>query len=177
MAVDLVEGGPREQVARVAGHRLDVALTRGPSGDPDLAVLTLGVDPLLLAIARHHVLAELEIVAWDDLVGERVIARQQEPVSGFPDRSRTGTPAVCGLPIETFTVGRDTLLELVAVGFGVAVVVGSGVRRDRDDVVFRPMAPPGNVVELEVRWLASNDNPALRGFIDIARDIARGDAG
>jgi DNA-binding transcriptional LysR family regulator len=70
-------------------------------------------------------------------------------------------------------VGRENLMHLVGLGFGVSLTSEATIATVYPDVVFRPIAGPHDVLPFSGVWLASNDNPALRRFISSARALSR----
>ena len=68
------------------------------------------------------------------------------------------------------------MLALVRAGIGAAMVPEAAQSLHFDDVHFRPVVTmPAAPVELYAAWRSDNDNPALRGFLDLlqaGRDYA-----
>ena len=69
-------------------------------------------------------------------------------------------------------VARDTLLNLVDLGFGLTLVTKASALVVGSPTVFRPLADPVDLVSFSAVWSPGNDNPALRRFISLAHVLA-----
>ncbi len=69
-------------------------------------------------------------------------------------------------------VGRDTLLNMVGLGFGVTLVSEGALLSLATDVIFRPLIAPVERIHFYAAWLAENGNPALRQFVSLAPVLA-----
>jgi DNA-binding transcriptional LysR family regulator len=78
--------------------------------------------------------------------------------------------------VQLHRVGQCDLINMVALGFGVTIVIGASPRDGGDGVALIPLAGR-NVLSLHAVWMESNPNPALKALVDIARASAQlGDA-
>lgn len=75
--------------------------------------------------------------------------------------------------IDQISVGRDSLMHMVAMDFGVGLVTGFQGQGAIDGVVFRPMTSSNNKVGFSAMWSSHADNPAARQFISLAHVMAR----
>ncbi|MER8421084.1 hypothetical protein NKH21_27105 [Mesorhizobium sp. M1329] len=64
--------------------------------------------------------------------------------------------------VQLHRVDQCNLINMVAMGFGVTIIVGPPPRAATDGVVLVPLAG-WNVVSLSAVWMESNPNPALKG--------------
>ena len=69
--------------------------------------------------------------------------------------------------------GRDSLMNLVGLGFGVALVEGGALGTFYPGVVYRPIASPWTVLPFYAVWRPSRDNLELGPFLSAARDAAK----
>ena len=69
-------------------------------------------------------------------------------------------------------VSSETLLGLVAAGFGFAVVVESATDVEYPGVTFRPIKEPDATVAVVAAWLDERDNPVKVKFIAELRVFA-----
>lgn len=153
----LRQAGTGTLLAEVAAGALDLALV-APVGRPPkgLVVRRLASNPLLVACAPSHPLAGRDQVGLAELAGEpfvdfqpdwglRMLVDQQLAAAGL---DRHTTLEVNDLP---------TLLELVAHGFGVALVP-EVVTGHPADVRYLPLRPPAPAFEVAVATVG--DPPA-----------------
>lgn len=162
IALELSQVAARELADGVENRRLDVGYLRSRAR-PDLGeaidVRLAHIDRLLLAVATDHPLARRDTVALRDLAGESMLFYfQGESPSGFPlevmDLLRgAGVRDVC---IDR--VGEmATLLGLVAVGSGIAVVAHSLSALRLDGLVYRPISDAD--AQTSVWLIRRRDNP------------------
>lgn len=69
-------------------------------------------------------------------------------------------------------VGRDNLMQLVAMGQGLTLTSEAITATRFPGVVFRPLN--GQVWPYSAIWSPRNDNPALRRLLSLARSLSRG---
>ena len=166
MTIELHEGSSRHHVTLVRERRLDVTFVMGVRKAADCEVATLWSEPVYVALPQGHRLADQPEVAWADLENERFIASQSECGAEVHDHVVRHIAGLGHSPeVDRIAVARDTLLNLVELGFGVTLVTDAGVARTDHLVVFRPLADPVDVVSFSAVWSPENDNPALRQFI------------
>ncbi|MBR7508434.1 hypothetical protein KC216_21470, partial [Mycobacterium tuberculosis] len=73
--------------------------------------------------------------------------------------------------IEQHAVHRDTLMQIVAAGGGLALTSEATVATHFPGVIYRPLA--GEILPFYAIWSPSNDNPAFRRFLSLARRLSR----
>jgi DNA-binding transcriptional LysR family regulator len=156
-----------DQVEALATRRLDLGLLRRPerlSGDGfQIALVPLLREPLLLAMPQGHAMATGRQPVLQDLDGQPFVTWAPGGGSYFLDllamlfRSSGVTPR---------TVQRvnqaHTMLALVRVGIGLALVPEAARTLHVTGVVLRPIRLPDTArAELFLAWREDNDNPAL----------------
>lgn len=147
----LVEASADQLLNRLTADHIELCLTSPLPADPDLEVVRLGVQQLVLAVPAGHELAQeteipLAAAASDDFVGlePHNLMRQMSDdlcrVAGFEPR------------ITFEAAGISTLRGLVAAGLGVAIVpvAPSPVPR----LVELPLADSGAYREIGLAWRA-----------------------
>lgn len=158
----------RDQLERLAGGDLDLGLVRPPT-PPGLEARPLGAEPLLAALPADHPLCAEDELDLADFHGERVIGYAPFEARYFHDlvvsvfREAGVHPAYVQHAHQVHTV-----LALVEVGLGIALVPATASRLRLLGVTLRPVRLPNpEPVELHLTWRASNDNPVLRAFLDL----------
>jgi DNA-binding transcriptional LysR family regulator len=126
-----------------------------PAGHP-LAASAAPVDPAAL---RH----EIMLMAGD--------------AHGDAGLQRAVVRAFGGPPVGflRYHVERDTLFDLVALGFGIALAPGRPRDAPRAGVHFRPIAGDADA-PCRLLWNPGNCNPALQAFVRAARLFRHGAA-
>jgi hypothetical protein len=70
-------------------------------------------------------------------------------------------------------VGRENLLNMVGMGFGVTLAATSTQGASYPAVIFVPLAEGGEVFNSSVVWSTNNVNPALKRLLDLSASIAK----
>lgn len=165
----LREGLSATHIKRVATGKLDIAVTTGTNQPPDGVIRTaLMDDPLLLAVHRHHRLADSPSVNPDELVDERWVVGSAEPVSHLlgPWTGESWTP-------EIAYVARDwtAKLGLVAAGLGTTVVPGLAVSALPSSIAVVRIDHPAATRTIAIATSRTND-AGVEAFSEALRDTA-----
>jgi DNA-binding transcriptional LysR family regulator len=83
------------------------------------------------------------------------------------ERAIGAAPSVLAVPIE-----RATVVDLVSLGFGLAVTVESALGVFHPGVSYRPIGAPVEPVAFHAVWRDSSDNEQLHHFLETARAFA-----
>jgi DNA-binding transcriptional LysR family regulator len=154
--------------AQSAGLRegsLDLGVLRPPTSGEDLALRTVEIEPLVLAVSADHRLATEPVVAMADLrtedfvlyagsdsaVNEAVVRSCKE--AGFAPHKEHEAP------------GTAVLLALIAAGLGVALVPASVRALPLAGVVFRDVIDAATI-ELALAWRADSTSPLVRTVLE-----------
>ncbi|MGA2469716.1 MAG: LysR substrate-binding domain-containing protein [Solirubrobacteraceae bacterium] len=158
------------QLEALSAGRLDVGVIRGPIPDsPSAAMLELVViqsEQLVVALPSAHPLAGARAVRAIDLRGETfvILARREAP-GLFASLTRVmGSVGDDVLEVAEM----QTVIGLVAAGFGVSLVPASVGQTERSGVSFRPLADPSPMVELAIAWRAGTHSPVRDAFLRVA---------
>lgn len=170
--IDLVlkEMVTAEQIEALANGRLDLGLLRPPFDRRVLDSVCIQREPLLLAIPTAHPLAGKARPSLADLDEQLIIMWEPGEARYFYDLI-TGLCAAAGArprPVQ-YLPQAHTMLALVAIGLGVAVVPEAARVLRFEGVVLRPLLAqqgPQPMAELHLAWRRDATNPALPGFRD-----------
>ncbi|HWA63592.1 MAG TPA: LysR family substrate-binding domain-containing protein [Caulobacteraceae bacterium] len=166
-----VEGRPDAVVAGVRRGELDLALAPERRDWRGLEHEVLWRDPLMLAVPERHILAREPEIMPSALQGERILvavgAHERDVSLDLIERLNPAWTA-CAAPIE---VERETLLGLVGLEFGVALVTGACTGDVHPGVVCRPLAPPVRALDFHAVWRPRSHDPALSRFLNAARTL------
>ena len=126
---------------------------------------------MFVVLPDHHALANREEVVWRDLADESFIVSETAPGQEIYDHLVRRLADLGRHPeIQVQYVGRDNLVPLVALGRGLTLVSEAITVAQCPGVVYRPIL--GEVLPFSAVWSASNDNPAFRRFLSLAKAMA-----
>jgi DNA-binding transcriptional LysR family regulator len=162
-----------EQLASLTAGRIDVGVIRGPLESADLAagleLLVIQREQLVVAVHDSHPLAPKRRLRAADLRGETfVILRRREAPGLFASLAKVMHSAG-GMPTDVLEVAEmQTILGLVASGFGVSLVPASVGEAERAGISFRPLADPSPEIELALAWRAQTRSAVRDAFLRVA---------
>ena len=162
------------QLAALAAGELDVGVIRGPVDvtelDGQLELMTIQRERLVAALPADHPLAARRRLRPQDLRGESFVILTRREAPGLYAGLAAAMGEAGGLPDDVLEVAEmQTIISLVAGGFGVSLVPASVGQVDRSGVTFRPIAGPTPTIELEIAWRPAADSPARDEFLSVAR--------
>ncbi|CAN5149173.1 LysR substrate-binding domain-containing protein [soil metagenome] len=152
---------------------LDVGLVRELNDLPGLVLTPLLVEPLVAALPPGHRLSERSRIPLAELAAEGFVLFPRPRVPYVYDhivslcRSAGFSPRLAQEALQ-----YPTMLGLVAAGFGVALVPSSVGAFLRAKVAFVPLRERTATSELSLAYHESQESPALKTFVDVARAVA-----
>lgn len=159
------------QLEQIAAGRMDIGLLRARADyPPEVKVVGLKRDALLLAVPTSDVLAGAPSLTADLLCGQKFILPHFGEEAGFLARLQSLGEAG-GFKPELLTVVRDflTVLTAVASGLGVGLVPEPAKSLGIPGVVLRPIAGVTLESELVLASRRAETSPAVRQFLALAR--------
>lgn len=137
----MVEATTQEQVIALEEGRADIGFMRAPGTSvPHLRLATVSREPIVVALPAGHRLEAAPTIALELLKDDAFVASPRTLGKGFHDQLLSLCHAAGFVP-DIVQHGRQmqTLIALVAAGFGVALLPASLATNARTDVVFRPL--------------------------------------
>jgi len=165
---------------RLNNGALDVVFLTGRAHSGAHEILPLWNETILLAVPETHRLAGQPVVTWNDLRRERILLSSRDPGPELKDALIASLNASGVLPVIVQTsADRDTVIGLVALRRSVTLLYASNAGVVHPGVVYREITEQCRTLPLPcfACWHASNDNPALRQFLNLLREdtaLARG---
>lgn len=154
------------QCDQLRSGALDVGVLRPPAVGEGIELLTIDVEPLVLAVSADHRLAVEPVVSLTDLRSETFVSYASRD-SAVNDAVLRSCKRAGFVPHREHTApGTAVLLALVAAGFGVAMVPGSVHALPLQGVVFRDLADGGSI-ELSLAWRRGVSNPMVDAVVDV----------
>jgi DNA-binding transcriptional LysR family regulator len=174
VGVQISEGGLREHIALIRKGRVDVAFVMGTPVVPNCEIAQFWTERLFVGLPQGHVLCGRKQIDWEALRNERFILRQSHAGLAIQDYVIKRLADLGHHPnVQRLDVGRETLMHLVAMRFGVCLTSEATTATSFPAVVFRPLAGASEVLPFGGVWSPSNDNPAFRRFLSLARVMAK----
>ena len=138
VAIDIIEGMPKNQLAAVRLRKLDVASIADTPTTQGCDSVQLWKERIFVTLQEGHLLARHEVLSWNDLQEERFIVSRNETgidtnsliVQRLAERdARPKTDHDC--------VGRGNLMQLVSFGLGITVTSEAATAAHFPAVVHR----------------------------------------
>ncbi|RUV71879.1 MAG: LysR family transcriptional regulator [Mesorhizobium sp.] len=170
ISVEIVEATSRASCASVQRRTVDVAFVTKVAGHGELRSLPMGNERMLAVLPKSHSLAGARRLNLEELHRERFILSDGGSGPEIEDYLiRRAAKWAVSPNIQLHHVGQCNLIKMVAMGFGVTIVVGSSQRAATDGVALVPLAAR-NALSLHAVWMDTNPNPALKRLLDIVRE-------
>ena len=156
-----------EQMEALASGRIDLGLVRQPFDRRLVADVCILREPLLLAVPGNHPLATGAEPSIADLDRQKMVMWSPVESRYFYDLITGLCTAEGVMPAHVQYVSQaHTILALVSVGLGVALVPEAARALHFENVMLRPIRSPRRraVAELHLVWRRDNTNPAVPAF-------------
>jgi DNA-binding transcriptional LysR family regulator len=150
-----------EQLAGLSAGRIDVGA--------DLEQLVILREQLVVAVPDTHQLAQNRELRAADLRGETFVILRRREAPGLFASLASVMRGAGGMPSDVLEVAEmQTILGLVASGFGVSLVPASVAEAERAGISFRPLADPSPQIELALAWNSATSSPVRDAFLRVA---------
>ncbi|GBD46937.1 LysR family transcriptional regulator [Methylopila sp. Yamaguchi] len=169
--VDLVlrEAVTSAQLDALASGRLDIALVRPPVRRASFRSRIVLREPMILALPAGHPMAARDVIDLHDLGDEPVISYSPFEARYFHDLVLSLFGAAGVQPTITQHVSQiHSVLALVRIGLGLALVPEAAAKLRFDGVVHRPIRSPGEgMAQLAAVWRTDQENPAAERALEV----------
>lgn len=172
VALEFEAALPQENVARVVARQIDVAVVTGTPSIDNIEIATLWREDVFAALPARHPLAGVSAIDLEQLHADRFLVTRHPPGPEIYDWIISRLSGLGVSPtVEEQSVGCDTLLSMVGLGFGVTLASSAETSIGYPDVSF--VRVRGEQLPFSFVWSPTNDNPALRRFLSEARALSR----
>ena len=171
----ITENAMMQQLQAIAEGSLDLGFIRPPVPLPEgLAAVTVLQEELMMVLPAQHPLAELPRIHIGGLSDATFITPQHASSVSFGAHTLALAQAA-GFEPRLGPQGRDfmTIVSMVSVGLGVALVPQSVQCIQLPNVVYRPIAGAAPKAELALAYRRNDGSAAVRHFIAMVRKLAR----
>ncbi|HRJ69905.1 MAG TPA: LysR family substrate-binding domain-containing protein, partial [Beijerinckiaceae bacterium] len=170
LEVRMVEDKTIRLLPRLLSGRLDLAFLRPPeTRDPRLVFRHLFFETAVVALHEGHALARGDAITVEDLRGQPMIVPDRRARPHSHDLTvKLFADAGFGARVAQVADEKQTIVNLVAAGIGLAIVPRWAARLAVPGVVFRPLADASQATRSRLPLSAAY----LRSTRDSARDAA-----
>jgi DNA-binding transcriptional LysR family regulator len=149
---------------------IDVHIVTGNASSFYSQVMSLWSERILVVLPEDHPLAAQDVVYWTDLQNQTVLLSQYDPgreLEGLLTTKLTSTGD--RLRIERHDVSRGVIKSLVAMGFGLSLVLESDIGANFSGLTYREVQDGAGPSRLEfaAAWREENESPPLKDFIKL----------
>ncbi|MGX1097350.1 LysR family transcriptional regulator [Amorphus sp. MBR-141] len=170
--IDFIDGEAHDHINSIRQFQLDIAFVIGLADWPGCDTTYLWSEQVLVALPEGHPLSAEDALTWRDLSSEKILIRDTAAGMRIQDYViRKIREVECEPRVEAQRVGRYKLLNLVASGRGITLVIESENLVKVPGVTYRSLR--GEVLQFYAAWSPKNDNPAFRTLLSLARAMAR----
>jgi DNA-binding transcriptional LysR family regulator len=167
-----LEGDPQEVLGALRRGEIDVGFVYGAYEEQGLAGESLWREPILVLMAEQHRLAKSNAIESAQLRRETflIAASPAERGRRFAELAALigGAPSA----VRWADVERETLINLVGLGFGLSLAVSSSLGVFYPGVVYRPVAGAKGETIFSVVWREDCRNSRLGPFLATLRSFA-----
>ncbi len=168
--LELHETRERDIAVAMEDRRLDLALMTRHTLWPRAASVPVYRERLLLALPEDHRLLRRRSINWGMLRYETFL------VQGWEDsqtaREFFSSFLGSGVRYQSHAASKQSVLALVAAGYGATLVTKSQAEVGIPGVVIRPIAEKNAWVAVDLAWVPENEEPAVGRFVAFMRDEA-----
>lgn len=176
VTLNLREATTDLQLDALRNGEIDMGIVLAPLTDPSLQFQPLFQEELVAVLPSSE--AQNSRPSLAKAISVRTLAEQ--PFVMFP---RHSAPGLYDAIVETCdragfaprvaqeAIQMQTIISLVSVGMGVALVPASLTNLGRADVTYRPLKEKSPLVTTGLAWKNSNSSPTLHAFLDLVEQM------
>lgn len=170
VGLTIAEMNEWEIQAAVRERRIDVALMTSHTLWPDAVTAPVYRERIVAAIPCEHRLAEQEVLDWKRLRKETFFVQGWD--NSQSARAFYASCMGCGVKFQCHAASKQSVLALVAAGFGITLATTSQAEVVFPGVVYRPIREDNAWVRVELVWCPEAEDPAIGRFVAFMRDEA-----
>jgi len=172
--IEIVEGRTKDIIRFVREERLDVAFVLGTPTVEDCHSKPLWSETLVVVLPTRHILVQAEEIRWTDLAAETFLVRHGGGGPQMYDHVVLRLAEHWRQPsIRRLDIGRDTLMCMVAQGYGITLTSQAMTKVLFPDVVFRPILDEPEPIVFSAVWSPFNRGQTLLDFLSLAQQRSR----
>jgi len=155
---------------------LDVAFFAAYGPYPNLATAQLIREQIFAALPQDHHLAAQDTICWRDLRDEAILVQDWE--DSHATREFYASLIGIGLPLRSHPASKQSVLALVAAGFGMTLVLESQAQVTVPGVSYRQILEENAYIDIVLAWAPEAEDATIGRFVSFMRDhapLSRGD--
>jgi DNA-binding transcriptional LysR family regulator len=155
---------------------LDVAFLAAYGVYPNLMTAPLILERIFVAFPQDHRLAVQDTIHWRDLYDEAILVQDWE--DSHATREFYASLIGIGLPLRSHPASKQSVLALVAAGFGLTLVLESQTQVTVPGVAYQQIREENASIDLVLAWAPEAEDAAVGCFVSFMRDhapLSRGD--
>ena len=168
VSLKIVEDSPALLLSQIHARHVDLVVLPMTTTLPEasLAAETLWSERLLVALPCKSPLVQHPVLTWADLEAASLLvaASDEIVVSNLLQSFAADTP----ITFEVHAVTRDTLLEMVGLGMGSAIV-GASSATSRPNIAYRALDCQEAAINVGGVWPSKDSNPLRHSLVDCIR--------
>lgn len=165
------EGSPSEHIGAIRKHQLDVAFLTGRPLVHGCEVATMWRERIYVAVPVGDPLSTHKSATWADLRHREFVVSEIWPGPAIYDTLMRRLSDLVHRPlIHVHGVHHGNLMQIVAGGGGLTLTTEAAAASPVRGVVCVRLE--GELVEFSAVWSPTNDNPAFRRFLSLARAMS-----
>jgi DNA-binding transcriptional LysR family regulator len=169
VTIELLELPTVDQLALVADGDLDAGLVRAPVLRDDLERAIVWEEPLVAVLPDNHPLAAANALAASDLAGEDFVLFPRERGPGLYELVAGWCEGAGFAPrVVQEAIQMQTIVGLVAAGFGISIVPASVQDFRLHGVVYRELRKPAPRSQIALVWNHALTSATRDRFIELA---------
>lgn len=170
--LDFAELSASTREARLLDRSVTIALCMPAIHHPEIQVVRIGAQPLMLAMPIRSPLARLSSVPMEKLQGRPLIALprpDQDPASSAVAALLRRHQIV--MPIAGRVETVHSAMSLVLAGEGLAILPACAKLGAPQGIVFRPLRGATDSIDIAVCWRRDSHSPLIRTFLKCAERV------
>lgn len=170
VTLGLFEMNDNEIRLALAERRLDAAFVARPTIWKEAVVAPIYRERILAAVPLGHRLCCCDTLTWNTLRSEPILTQEWE--GSHAGREFYASILGSGVQFVAHAASKQSVLALVAAGFGVTLVTASQATACFPGVIFKPVHEPDAWINVDLTWHPAAEDPVVGRFIAFMRDQA-----
>jgi DNA-binding transcriptional LysR family regulator len=171
VALTVVEMNDNDLRAAFTNRRVDAALIPRHALWPSAHALPVYTERICAALPVAHALCNHSALTWALLKREPVLTQEWD--GSHTAREYFASFLGSGVDFRAHAASKQSILALVAAGFGITLVTEGQSTIAFPGVVFRPIDEGNACLHVDLTWVPGLEDPVVGRFIAFVRDGAR----
>ena len=172
IALSLHELTTSQQLQALHEQRIHLGVLHPPVSQEIFATEPFSQEALVVALPERHHLAQQTSLSLAALANDPFVLPPRHLGTGFYDTIISLCQQAGFSPqVRQEAIQMQTIIGLVAAGFGVSLVPASMQQLKQEGVVYRSLDGASIGIELMLAWRRDETNPTLYTFLQVIREL------